>query len=106
VFVALWLDHIDVPEAERQRITELTSRVSRQNVRETFRFEGGREALIFHACPLSALKQLDTLGFANNSCTAKSGSTISRANHSLAFFLRLLPPHRIVCILARLKTFA
>jgi hypothetical protein len=44
----------DVPAAEREHIVGLARKVSSQHMRETVRYEGGREALIWHACPLSA----------------------------------------------------
>jgi signal transduction histidine kinase len=44
----------NMPEPEIQHIVRLTTKVSSQNVPETLRYEGGREALIWHACPLSA----------------------------------------------------
>ena len=43
----------DVPEAERPRIVELVSHVSRQGGMDTQRYETKREALILHACSLA-----------------------------------------------------
>jgi hypothetical protein len=47
----------DVPEAERGRIAELASKALTQGKKETLRYEGSRESLILHACPLSAPEQ-------------------------------------------------
>ncbi|SRR5579884_34637 len=47
----------DVPEAERGRIAELASKALTQDKKETLRYEGSRESLILHACPLSAPEQ-------------------------------------------------
>jgi signal transduction histidine kinase len=44
----------NMPEPELHQIGGLTTKVSLQNAPETLRYEGGREALIWHACPLSA----------------------------------------------------
>jgi signal transduction histidine kinase len=43
----------NVPEPEVPRILELVSRVSAMNRPETLQYEGGREAIVWHACPLS-----------------------------------------------------
>ncbi|MER3445393.1 MAG: hypothetical protein C4291_00520 [Candidatus Dadabacteria bacterium] len=47
----------DVPEAERQRIMDLASKALAHGKKETLRYEGSRESLIIHACPLSVQGQ-------------------------------------------------
>jgi signal transduction histidine kinase len=47
----------DVPEAERQRIVDISNKVSAQGDKETLRYDGRRESLILHACPLSTVRR-------------------------------------------------